>query len=724
MKNTNIITTTNTTNNTKGVTTMKKTSRIKTRIIAGILSVVTIFSVGAMSMASASAKSLDTKEITKDLTEFGVEKIIDATVGGGICGELLNKGAGYILGMAFDEDEPGIADVLKKLDELSGKIDDYHKEEMNHLKLINSNIDSKDFRKEADSIADDYRAAIKKIEQYSNNITTPGEGLIDNTTYRTYKKILGESTCNIAALEKNFNVMVEYVKGTRSSTDHVSGYRLTSEYLMDKILATYKETKHDWQQSPDFLEYLNTINGEIEIMESNVALDYLTILSLNNMAYKVKEYEITNNIYQVNENESPYSYYENFAKDLTNSLESINGIYKAVINENNENDGFMQATAEIPSFGGYKTVKGFHTFSEAWAQCYKVSQTYTIKLRGDVVADSKNGFNFDKLDSNTYQFRGNGGFHIDKDRNVTIDLGNHTLDATAKSDLIFFPMHSNSTLNLSNGTLLGGKYGIHSDERNNVTLNLTNVKIKNTKQGSIWFGNNSNANHKLTMNSCTFDHAGNVYTDAKNATVNVKNSTFTWNETKGSGGSFYLPNTDNAAFENCAFTENHAKNGIGGAISAHGVTVKNCTFMGNSAERNSKGGGGAIAANELKLYNSTFKYNHTDDQAGAVYGISGYHYTQIIDGCTFEGNLAKNVGGAVRYDYLDGNNRVIRNSIFTNNRADRGPAILVQSLNGHSKDLADNWSNYGSNNNATYKGYIDPRYCVPDFAWGISGGSK
>ena len=104
---------------------------------------------------------------------------------------------------------------------------------MKQLKFINSNIDSKDFRQEADSISDDYQAAIKKIKQYSGNITTPGEGLIDNTTYRTYKNILGESSCNVAALEKNFNIMVEYVKGTRSSTNHIPGYRITSEYLMD-----------------------------------------------------------------------------------------------------------------------------------------------------------------------------------------------------------------------------------------------------------------------------------------------------------------------------------------------------------------------------------------------------------------------------------------------------------------------------------------------------------
>ena len=46
--------TTNTTT-TEGVKTMKKTRKIKTKIIAGILSAVTVFSVGTMAIGSASA---------------------------------------------------------------------------------------------------------------------------------------------------------------------------------------------------------------------------------------------------------------------------------------------------------------------------------------------------------------------------------------------------------------------------------------------------------------------------------------------------------------------------------------------------------------------------------------------------------------------------------------------------------------------------------------------
>lgn len=63
MKSTNQITTTNITNNTnntntttnKGVNNMKKTRKIKTKIIAGILSAITVFSVGTMAIGSASA---------------------------------------------------------------------------------------------------------------------------------------------------------------------------------------------------------------------------------------------------------------------------------------------------------------------------------------------------------------------------------------------------------------------------------------------------------------------------------------------------------------------------------------------------------------------------------------------------------------------------------------------------------------------------------------------
>ena len=81
MKTTKITTTntlnTNTTNNStnsKGVKTMKKTRRFKTRLIAGILSAITVVSVGTMAIGSASAFAIPGIAETVLSTTFGYAK--------------------------------------------------------------------------------------------------------------------------------------------------------------------------------------------------------------------------------------------------------------------------------------------------------------------------------------------------------------------------------------------------------------------------------------------------------------------------------------------------------------------------------------------------------------------------------------------------------------------------------------------------------------------------
>ena len=616
--------------------------------------------------------SFDFNSVAKDLAGVGAESAIKAVAGDGIAGALLSKGAEYILGMIFDsEAEPTISDVLNKLDELSDKIDGYHDEEMRQLKAINSNIDSKDFRMEADSIKDDYRAVIKKIQQYSDNITTPGEGVIDNTTYKAYKEILAQPTCNLSTLEKNFNIMVDYVKGNRSSSDHTSGYKLTSQYLMDKILANYKETQHDWANSPDFLVYLETINREIELMESNVVLDYYTILAVNNMAYKVREYEVENGLYTVNDNEKAYSSYERFAYDLTESLKSIDGIYKETIDENNNNGEFVQATAEIADPVGGKKIKGFHSFSEAWAQTYKTgSKTYSLQLRTDIKADNKKGFNFDNLSSSTYEFRNNGGFHINEGRTVTIDLGGHTIDSSNKKDIKLFAMHNNTSLTVSNGTILGCRNTFHSRDRDNVNLTLKNLTVKDSKESVIYFNSPSKAECSLTMDGCRIENCDKVFLNSEKSKINVKNSEFLNNKSSGNGGAILTYSYEYPYFENCTFRGNKAS-GYGGAICANSVECKNCTFDNNEGSF-----GGAILANKLKLYNNTFKNNYSRNDGGAIYSGNGTE-NERIEGNTFENNKAKRYGGAIRINTVGHH---FRNNTFVNNESTWGNAILYSYL--------------------------------------------
>ncbi|HBE15578.1 MAG TPA: hypothetical protein DCY72_04975 [Ruminococcaceae bacterium] len=706
---------------------MKKRT-IKTRIIATVLSVITLFSLfSACATTSASALEIDYKRIIKEAASNGAEKAIDAVTEEGIVNTVLKKGVNFLLGLLFDEDDnsPTIQDVLDKLDNLSSKLESYHDEEMKNLRLINSNIDSKDFRLEADSISDDCQAAVRKIRQFDANITTPGEGVIDNTTYKTYNKILSQSSCDLSALEKNFNRMVEYIKGVRSSTDYRSGYRVTSEYLMNKILANYKETAHDWATSPDFLEYLNNINEEIELMEANVTLDYFTILTLNNMAYKVREYEIKNGIYEANDNEQPYAYFESFAKDLTDSLSSVNDIYKSVIEENNNNGDFMQATAEILTPVGGKCVKGFHTLAEAWAQSFKASTRYVITLNGDVKADANKGFNIDNLSDTNYGFCNYGGFHVDLGRTVRFDLNGHTLDCSANKNTIIFAMNDRANIIVTNGTIIGGSVAFDEINRDLNSVTLRSVTIRNTANAAINLNTGSTKSQWLVMDKCKVENCGRIQVFSVTANIKVTNSEFNNLKSDVSGGAFYLPSINYPTFENCTFKGNKAMQGCGGAIDAKSVICKNCTFENNTSENSNqygpKGAGGAIAANALKLYDCTFTGNMTNDQAGAVW-CCGQNYTQIIERCTFDNNSSKNVGGAVRIDLIDGNAHSIKNCTFTNNTSGRGAAVLVENFCGHCDDIAYHWGNSGSNNRCT-TGY-DARKVVAEFAWGLSGARR
>ena len=234
-------------NSEKGERKMKNTKTMKTRIIAGVLSAITVFSVGTVAMTSASA--LSAKSIAKDISSFAITQTIDKFLSNSIKGSLLKMGTGYLLDWVFDskeEKEPTVSDAIEKIEHLRETVQQNHEEEMKSLKVINSNIDTKDFRMEADSIRDDYKNALTEIRRHSNNITMSKEGVIDAKTFGAYRKILASSSCNIPSLEKNFNKMKGYVLGERHSTDKKSAYQTTTDYLYNKVMAGYKET-HNWK---------------------------------------------------------------------------------------------------------------------------------------------------------------------------------------------------------------------------------------------------------------------------------------------------------------------------------------------------------------------------------------------------------------------------------------------------------------------------------------------
>ena len=151
-----------------------KNKKMKTRIIAGMLSMIAVFSVGTASVTTASAAGAPgVTGIAKDLSSFAITQTIDKFVSNSIAGSLLKMGTGYLLDWVFDgkeEKQPTVKDAIEEIGKLRDTVNANHKEEMNSLKVINSNIDTKDFRLEADSIRDDYSNALTMIKRHSDNI--------------------------------------------------------------------------------------------------------------------------------------------------------------------------------------------------------------------------------------------------------------------------------------------------------------------------------------------------------------------------------------------------------------------------------------------------------------------------------------------------------------------------------------------------------------------------
>ena len=466
MKTTKITTTntlnTNTTNNStnsKGLNNMKKTKRFKTRLIAGILSAITVFSVGTMAIGSASAFAIPGIAETVLSTTFGYAKDEVMKLAGP---ELSKMGLPPILNMVLglEDDGPSNQDILDKIDksteeikaeinkvldevkDLSTQTANYHTLQMNQLKAINSNIDTKDFRVQADTVAADFAHALKRIDENKANITCDGNDKINNTTYKAYKEILADPKCNVSSMQANFDEMLRFLKGQRTSNNNENGYRQLTTYLMDRVVAA-DLGEHSYTKTPDYYGAVDSINAEIRIMEEQVLMDYAIINALNAMQFRVKEYEIDNGIITVNEDESPYAKFENTATNLHQSMVDIDKIFKNVL--------------------------------DAWSQGIDSGKNFNIvvlKLGQYLKADAKKGF---KFDANVKGLNDKGGFEVPADRIIYIDMGarqgQNGFDCSAKSDMDLFTIRNGASLELVRATLYGdNRKFVIPDNANNTSL--------------------------------------------------------------------------------------------------------------------------------------------------------------------------------------------------------------------------------------------------------------
>ena len=231
-------------------------------------------------------------------------------------------------------------------------------------------------------------------------------------------------------------------------------------------------------------------------------------------------------------------------------------------------------------------------------------------------------------------------------------------------------------------TFDGGAVHIRSSGSNMVINNITAYKNHDGGYGSVISAFAPN----ILINNSRF--IGNDYNNARSyggtihfaaANAKIYNSYFENNRAYNGGAITTL--SANNIIQNVTFINNKAVK-LGGAINVQGspsnVKVTDCTFRGNYAGNV----GGAIRvtstnAQGFRLTNSTFKDNHAYNYGGAV---SIQTANAIINNTYYDNNYVnKHDGGALD---LNGANIIVDNSTFNNNRGVYGGGIAWYKSNG------------------------------------------
>ena len=527
---------------------MKK-NNIKTRIIAGVLSVITVCSVGTIAITSANAAATTESSISAGATDSFAKTAL-GFVGKTLLNAAGTKLANMAIGPVFDlifgtggdpsnkdvidntdkraaEIKAKVNQVLNEVQTLSANANKYHSEEMRQLQSIDSSISTLEFRKQTDKIIDDYTNVLKRISQNKDNFTCNGMGKLNNTTYKAYKEIINDPVCNLSTLQADFDAMLSFLKGERSSNNHENGYAQLTSYLLDRVVAADKN-EHSYTKTPDYHKVIKGINTEISSMEEHAVLDFFAINVLNNMSKKVKEYEIDNNIITVNPDEAPYSKYENTANEMLQSLGEMNDIFTKVIKDNEEKVlNFAPFTLTVTNFNNTTSEKGCRDFIDAWSQgidskCdFKIDsncRSFTVK------ADAKNGY---KLDDNVKGINANGGFQIPERRKVELVLKDSRwnpsmFDSSAKADLNTFSVSSNSNLKLNYVSVRGGCHAVCvPDNAKNAAVDYSRGTIYATKGSAIYISAGADNTKLGVIGDYNYDCGGAIENKSGNTNLGL-----------------------------------------------------------------------------------------------------------------------------------------------------------------------------------------------------------
>lgn len=685
---------------------MKKTM---TRVIATVLSAITMFSVAATSLSAVSAaevnqigasnsvgaaiqigsnNALTTSITPSETVSKVVDYILEATETKGRA--ILPWGVGKIIGFIFGEGEGAnpMEEVMQKINEISQKMDDYHNEEMEKLEQISSKLDIERFVNMYEQIESMNTTIFNTIRSQETSISEP----IDSKTIDAFKEILKTvSGTSFAELQSDLNNFYTKIKDDGLT----KGFKSYVNYLFQQA-----DKGATFNENADYYQVANTAKSELSKMLV-IAGQY----AMNINALKKMDYEI--DVFEGRATEASKAGTEGYIDYTLGILNDICDQYKITCEEI---DSMLQSELTVDG-----VTKGFASTSKAWEVAsaeMKAGKDVTIKLIRDWNADLNDGLstNIKMASPESKGFTSDGGLYVVNGGKMTVDLNGHKINMTDKKSAKIFTLADKAKLVVENGIIENGSYGVYGkadgdgscenvEITNTVLQNFTNgavymdgyqknsLKMYNCKVRNTENGTGVSAKYKVMYNiehcsfednkstgnggafSATMDYVDGIIKDCKfkdnsakngGAVASVKtidNCTFEGNTAENLGGALYYVCK---SIKNCTFI-NNSTNGDGGAV-WHQDDISNCKFVGNKAVGN--GGGLYVPSRNNKVTDCTFESNEAN-KGGAVYFEID---DNTVEGCTFTNNSAKHDGGAINYNGDDGT-EYVKNSTFTNNRS-------------------------------------------------------
>ena len=379
------------------------------------------------------------------------------------------------------------------------------------------------------------------------------------------------------------------------------------------------------------------------------------------MEYKVQEYD--NARLPAEKRKDITGECQKFIENVTDSMNKIMDSYAKAKEKSTK---ALQAQVMIGN-----EIKGFSSFSEAWAVGYNSGKDFTVRACQDISADTARGFNLSQL-SEKFGFNSTKGFLVPEGREVAVELNGHTIDCSSLRGITLFDVQKGAVFTLQNGQVNGAAAAVRysSHDKAETSLYMENVKIDRCSGTAVYF-DGSNPSDKLMMHNCEINGAQNGAVVMEwRLKYMISDTTFSNNHAEYGAAVDALYAEDGSYVRNCRFTENTADKAAGALYCVSGVS--RCVFENNKA--GTDGGALFIRSNEDgAVSRCTFEGNTAGADGGAI--CAGCHAKLMADNTTIINNRAGGKGGGIYLGALTVSNHRLTNVTVTGNSAGHGGGI-------------------------------------------------